>query len=194
MLNDHVLKGAGLLPSWLTGKLSDVPGLIVAPVLLCVLVDARRTVGRVICFFAVMSVFVGQNLSKQVANLLIDVVRVFGLRWTIVTDPSDLWALASLLLAWWLVNEDGVRLRPARPKIERALMFAGACACLATSEPGEQDSFAEFVCGNGRVEAPEECDDGNPVDDDECSNLCEDQSVGAGGSGGRGGAGGSGGA
>jgi hypothetical protein len=132
-------------------------------VLLCVLVGARRTVGRVICFFAVMSVFVGQNLSKQVANLLIDVASVFGLRWTIVTDPSDLWALVSLPLAWWLVNEDGVRLCTARPKIERAMMFAGACAWLATSEPGDQDSFAEFVWDNGRIEEPEECNEGSIV-------------------------------
>jgi hypothetical protein len=36
-LNDHVLKGAGLLPAWLTGKLSDVAGLVVAPVLLAAL-------------------------------------------------------------------------------------------------------------------------------------------------------------
>jgi hypothetical protein len=33
VLNDHWLKGAGLLPGWLTGKLSDFAGLIVAPIL-----------------------------------------------------------------------------------------------------------------------------------------------------------------
>jgi hypothetical protein len=33
LINDHVLKVVGVLPGWLTGKLSDVAGLIVAPVL-----------------------------------------------------------------------------------------------------------------------------------------------------------------
>lgn len=33
-LNDHWLKGSGLLPGWLTGKLSDVAGLYFAPLLL----------------------------------------------------------------------------------------------------------------------------------------------------------------
>ena len=31
VLNDHLLKGAGLVPALLTGKLSDFAGLIVAP-------------------------------------------------------------------------------------------------------------------------------------------------------------------
>ena len=33
-LNDHVLKGAGVLPAWVTGKLSDFAGLFFFPVLL----------------------------------------------------------------------------------------------------------------------------------------------------------------
>jgi hypothetical protein len=35
-LNDHLLKGAGLLPGAVTGKLSDLAGMLVAPVLLAV--------------------------------------------------------------------------------------------------------------------------------------------------------------
>jgi len=34
-LNDHFLKGSGLLPGWLTGKLSDFAGLFFFPILLC---------------------------------------------------------------------------------------------------------------------------------------------------------------
>jgi len=198
VLNDHVFKGAGLLPTWLTGKLSDVAGLIVAPVLLCVLVGARRPLSRLICFFAVASVFAGQNLSEQVATVLVDVVSVVGIRWTIVTDPSDLLALVSLPLAWWLVNEGGVRLGPARPMVRRAFLFVGAWACVATSVPGEDVSSEDdsnvrhvFVCGNGHVEADEECDDGNHVNGDGCSNLCmEEQPNFTGGAGGYGGSGG----
>jgi len=32
------------------------------------------------------------------------------------------------------------------------------------------------ICGNGEVEGEEECDDGNEIDDDECSNSCEEVS------------------
>ena len=33
---------------------------------------------------------------------------------------------------------------------------------------------AEQVCGNGVIEYPESCDDGNTVDGDGCSAECED--------------------
>jgi hypothetical protein len=131
----------------LTGKLSDVAGLIVAPVLLCVLVGARRPVSRLICFFAVASVFAGQNLSEQVATVLVDVVSVFGIRWTIVTEPSDLLALVSQPLAWWLVNEGGVRLGPGRPMVARALLFVGVWACVATSEDGGDQGQSTSTSG-----------------------------------------------
>ena len=43
LANDHVPTGAGLLPAALTGKLSDVAGLVVAPALLATILGARRT-------------------------------------------------------------------------------------------------------------------------------------------------------
>jgi hypothetical protein len=45
-LNDHALKGSGLLPGVITGKLSDFAGLIVAPVLLCAAFSARSDRAR----------------------------------------------------------------------------------------------------------------------------------------------------
>src|SRR5690349_2000892 len=46
VLNDHVLKGSGLVPAVITGKLSDFAGLIVAPVLLCAAFSARSDRAR----------------------------------------------------------------------------------------------------------------------------------------------------
>src|SRR4051812_14533255 len=43
--NDHLLKGRGVVPSWLTGKLSDFAFLIVAPVLAAALLP-RALRGR----------------------------------------------------------------------------------------------------------------------------------------------------
>ncbi|MCZ7683483.1 MAG: hypothetical protein M5U28_33725 [Sandaracinaceae bacterium] len=51
--NDHWLKGADLLPGWLTGKLSDLAGLIVAPVLLSALLRARGPRMRGLAFVLV---------------------------------------------------------------------------------------------------------------------------------------------
>ena len=45
-INDHVLKGGGLLPGWLTGKLSDFAGLVVLPVVLAVLLRVRSRITR----------------------------------------------------------------------------------------------------------------------------------------------------
>jgi hypothetical protein len=39
--NDHVLKGSALAPAWLTGKLSDVAGLFLFPILLTALLGDR---------------------------------------------------------------------------------------------------------------------------------------------------------
>ncbi|RYZ01918.1 MAG: hypothetical protein EOO73_33665 [Myxococcales bacterium] len=53
LANDHWLKGAGLLPGWVTGKLSDCAGMVVAPLLAVALVGARGTRARLGCFAAV---------------------------------------------------------------------------------------------------------------------------------------------
>lgn len=53
--------------------------------------------------------------------------------------------------------------RPALPWL--ALLLCGALtACPSTEDP---------LCGNGIVEAPEVCDDGNSNNDDACSNTCQ---------------------
>src|SRR5688572_23836927 len=62
-LNDHVLKGAGVAPSWLTGKLSDVAGLVVAPVLFAAVLGARRRAGVFAAFATVAAAFVAIKTS-----------------------------------------------------------------------------------------------------------------------------------
>jgi hypothetical protein len=48
-LNDHLLKGGGVLPGWLTGKLSDAAGLYLFPIVLFVSVDAAVRAARLRC-------------------------------------------------------------------------------------------------------------------------------------------------
>src|SRR5688572_15378792 len=66
-LNDHVLKGSGLLPGVLTGKLSDFAGLIVAPLLLCALLGVRTDRARALAFAAVIAPFVAIKTSEPAA-------------------------------------------------------------------------------------------------------------------------------
>jgi hypothetical protein len=117
--NDHVLKDRW--PGMVTGKLSDVAGLVFFPLLLLSLVEvARALAGRLqhpsrrlltTCIFVTGSIFAAAELVP-VGDHLLEVV--FGwLRWPIgalgeapgrpgvlTQDPADLFALPALLIAW----------------------------------------------------------------------------------------------
>ncbi len=62
-LNDHALKPMGLLPGWLTGKLSDVAGLVVAPVMLAAMLRTRTVAARAGAFAAVTLAFAAMKVS-----------------------------------------------------------------------------------------------------------------------------------
>lgn len=103
-LNDHLLKGSGVLPGRLTGKLSDFAGLFFFPMLLfCVAWSSKRLFFRhstraserlaMACAFLTGAVFAAVKLYPP-ANAL--TARVWGRMWM---DPSDLWALSVLPLS-----------------------------------------------------------------------------------------------
>jgi hypothetical protein len=114
VVNDRVLKAE--VPSWLTGKLSDIAGLAVAPLVLTAALDtfaygAARlgapldwTLRRwklVAAISATGVVFVAVKLWAPAAEALARMLaRVFG-QARIVADPTDLSTLPALLVAWW---------------------------------------------------------------------------------------------
>lgn len=121
-LNDHVLKQA--YPGLVTGKLSDVAGLIVAPALLAVAVAALRV--RRSSVIAVVATGIGFSLVKtwqpatDLANAWWDPTGMFPTN--ILRDPTDLLALPALFVALVAAR------RAARPASlrSRARLAAGA--------------------------------------------------------------------
>ncbi|MDD9932028.1 MAG: hypothetical protein OXT09_00415 [Myxococcales bacterium] len=138
VINDHLLKGAGLAPGWLTGKLSDVAGLLAAPPLLAWLLSRlglERRRACVLACFAVGCGFAALQVSPRCAAafdaLLTDAAHALALplRSRTVSDPTDLYALAVLPLAFHVA----VLLRIQRGLPARLLLVFASMACCATS-------------------------------------------------------------
>ncbi len=145
LLNDHVLKGSGLLPGALTGKLSDLAGMLVAPPLLVALLRARRPWGRMAAAALVGGGFALIKLTPQLAHAAEHGLGLLGLPSRIWIDPSDLWALLALPLGAWLSRP--VPARAGSPWPARGAVALGAAACLATAGTHNGDS--------GRKDAPD---------------------------------------
>lgn len=129
LTNDHLLKGAGLLPEPLTGKLSDLAGLVVAPVLLTRLLGGSAGARR-LAFVATAGVFSAVNLSGGLAAAFDGALGALGLPWRTFVDPTDLVALVVLPFAWRIARPEDPRGSRA-PR--RALAAVGVLACAASS-------------------------------------------------------------
>ncbi|MDI1448566.1 hypothetical protein [Polyangium sp. 6x1] len=137
-VNDHALKGSGLVPRLVTGKLSDAAGLFLAPALLATLVRARGRRTVIGCHVAVAVVFSALELSDALAAAWDAALVALGLPFQTWADPTDLLALPFLALGYRVlspsmreVRDDKPR-RPLRP-VELAAAALGLLFCMATS-------------------------------------------------------------
>lgn len=138
-LNDHVLKGADLLPGALTGKLSDVAGMLVAPLLLAAVLRVRRMPGWVACHLAVGAVFAAIQLSAPAAEAWSAAMGFVGFPWVITQDVTDLAVLPVLALSLWGLLP-AMRRRAAanaRRSAELGAASVGMLCCVATSDVDE---------------------------------------------------------
>jgi hypothetical protein len=138
--NDHWLKGSGLLPGVLTGKLSDFAGLLMAPVLLATLLRVRTHRGLLACHIATGAVFAGIQLSTGFADLWSGAMGLIGHPWVITSDLTDLIALPCLWLSWRLLIPAMDPERPALVGLQRSAVAGtsvfGLWATVATSDDG----------------------------------------------------------
>ncbi|MFT5458240.1 MAG: hypothetical protein ACI9K2_004745, partial [Myxococcota bacterium] len=118
-----------------TGKLSDVAGLIVAPALFAALIGVRGRRGWWLAHAAVGTMFTALQLSPAFAAQWGAAFGALGLSWVTVCDPSDLLALPVLLL-----SAVGFRtaLVPRPSRVGPALVAGGVglVASVATSKGG----------------------------------------------------------
>lgn len=194
LVNDHILKGAGLLPGWVTGKLSDLAGLFVAPALVGVLTRVKSRHALVLVHAFVGLGFAAFELSSELTAAADAGYRLAGFRWQQWSDPTDLLALFVLPLAFAFAARVARRDRQTKEGLlHRALASIGLLACAASTgrsfEVGPEDGLWAPDCSeqDGLVYDPatgrsagceaanteDACDDG--IDDDGDGQVdCED--------------------
>lgn len=123
-INDHVIKDVA--PGVVSGKLSDLAGMIVAPALLACVLAVRTRGGLLACHVAVGVVFASLKISATAAGWW---------PWRVVVDPTDLIAVPVLVLAWrWL---SPMMQRPLTATARAGLATVAGCVgllvCAATS-------------------------------------------------------------
>jgi len=157
LLNDHVLKR--LVPSVLTGKLSDIAGLLFFPMLAVVLAGGvlgprRSRLGAGVAFAVTGGAFAILKLIGPVNAAVRDLAeQLMGMRLQLALDGTDLWALAVLPAGYalWLYAEE----RPARlpPRAGLVVLSAGTLAALATAPCPPEQPIARLLTDNEGVYA-----------------------------------------
>lgn len=135
LVNDQWLKESLILPGAVTGKLSDVAGLIVAVGLLSALF-ARTRAAVMVVGAAVGLTFSAINLSPEFASAFQALTAFLHIPWAITVDPTDLLALSVIPIAVVLIRRLPVEAKRKTWSFSRvAVALAAAFACAATSPP-----------------------------------------------------------
>jgi hypothetical protein len=137
LVNDHLLKGSGVVPGVVTGKLSDLAFLFFAPIVLAYATRARTRLEVLGAFALPAALFIAINVSLVASEAFASTLSTF-LPSTNVCDAEDLVALVSLPLAWTFLWQQPSRPRAARGARRRGfgpviVTMAAAMSCMATS-------------------------------------------------------------
>ncbi|MDJ0402647.1 hypothetical protein QNA23_04125 [Rhodococcus erythropolis] len=131
LVNDHVLKGA--FGNTMTGKLSDVAGVFLFPLLLLSVLEVlrRKLAGRAAIAWSIAVTGIGFAAVKTVSPIGDAYEWVIGFfRWTaggfrgellpivVFRDPSDLWVLPILFASYLVVTHNRTRALEGAPEHE----------------------------------------------------------------------------
>ncbi|MCL2326501.1 MAG: hypothetical protein FWC40_08425 [Proteobacteria bacterium] len=134
LCNDLWWKHAGVLPGVLTGKLSDFSGLMVFPLFVALLFGVNRRGWWTAIHVASGLAFAAIKLVPAAGVGLVQLFSVFGVRWQIWFDATDVLALLVLPVSWYVYP----RLRPlfSLPRFGSVLrvgaVLVAGFACVAT--------------------------------------------------------------
>ncbi|MFE4500273.1 hypothetical protein ACFRFQ_10450 [Rhodococcus sp. NPDC056743] len=132
LINDHVLKDA--FGNTLTGKLSDIAGVFLFPLLLLSVLEVlrRSLVGRAAIAWSIAVTGIGFAAVKLVAPVGDAYEWVIGfLRWAagglrgdilpilVFRDPSDLWVLPILFASYLVITHNRTRAPEGAPEHEK---------------------------------------------------------------------------
>ncbi len=135
VINDRLLKGSGVLPGALTGKLSDVAGMLVAPMLLAALLRVKSRRGLLAAHLAVGVGFTAFELSDGVTSIGRTVFASLGLYWHATRDLTDLATLVFLVPSYLLFARIAERDAPSSGRsAERLVCGAALFVCAGSTE------------------------------------------------------------
>jgi hypothetical protein len=144
VVNDRVLKGSSLVPSWFTGKASDFAGLFVVVPLVAFAFRVRtaRSLAWATAAMGAVFTFIKTN---HAASAFYERAFAF-MHARNVVDPWDLLALPMLVVSAWFVARS-----PARSGVVELRAKVGALVavpfCLATSAPPPPPCAPEGASG-----------------------------------------------
>lgn len=153
-INDHLLKGSGIVPDLVAGKLSDFAGLLVAPLLLATLLGVRKRNAWLLAHAAVGFVFAAIQLSPAAADLWASAMGSIAFPWAITPDVTDLVALPMLAVSAWFYPRvmQATAAQNLRNAGEVAVAGTAVALCAATSPPPpdfqEPDLFTDIWLHN----------------------------------------------
>ncbi|RCG32615.1 hypothetical protein DQ384_03735 [Sphaerisporangium album] len=129
LVNDHLFKP--MWPGVVTGKLSDVAGLIAAPPLLNLLIRLPRT--------SILVTGAAFTLVKTTVTSAALASQAWTLAWgpsQVLADPTDLLALPALYAAWWIFTHPD----PRAARRTRAVVVIPFIV-LAVTATGQMDPY-----------------------------------------------------
>lgn len=136
LVNDNLLKGRGIVPGWLTGKLSDLAFVVLAPTLFAAILPRALPGRRAFALVSTIGLYVGADLSRAVSDGFVAAMARVGVRARLWPDVTDLVALALLPLTIHLMRRPARHEESRRRFVQQRIgVIVGAAACIATSAP-----------------------------------------------------------